>query len=99
MLLKALQGSRVIEAELARRFSVDRGTIHNWVRSGQLERDMAAGEARYTPRPPVTHIHNNHRLRAAMRSSRLPAVKTLAQFEFAFQPSLTLRPAFLVRSR
>ena len=33
-------------------------------------------------------LRNNRRLQAAMRSSRLPAVKTLAQFDFSFQPSI-----------
>jgi DNA replication protein DnaC len=33
-------------------------------------------------------LRNNRRLEAAMRSSRLPAVKTLADFDFTFQPSL-----------
>lgn len=33
-------------------------------------------------------LRNNRRLQAAMRSSRLPAVKTLSEFDFSFQPSL-----------
>ncbi len=33
-------------------------------------------------------LRNNRRLKAAMRSSRLPAVKTLDGFDFAFQPSI-----------
>ena len=33
-------------------------------------------------------LRNNRRLQAAMRSSRLPAVKTLDQFDFSFQPSI-----------
>lgn len=33
-------------------------------------------------------LRNNRRLQAAMRSSRLPAAKTLADFDFTFQPSL-----------
>ena len=33
-------------------------------------------------------LRNARRLEAAMRSSRLPAVKTLADFDFTFQPSL-----------
>jgi DNA replication protein DnaC len=33
-------------------------------------------------------LRNNRRLQTAMRSSRLPAVKTLVQFDFAFQPSI-----------
>jgi len=33
-------------------------------------------------------LRNNRRLQAAMRSSRLPAVKTLEEFDFSFQPSV-----------
>jgi len=33
-------------------------------------------------------LRNNRRLQAAMRSSRLPAVKTLERFDFSFQPSI-----------
>ncbi len=33
-------------------------------------------------------LRNNRRLVAAMRSSRLPAVKMLSDFDFSFQPSL-----------
>src|SRR5579872_1233344 len=33
-------------------------------------------------------LRNNRRLQAAMRSSRLPAVKMLADFDFSFQPSV-----------
>ncbi len=33
-------------------------------------------------------LRNDRRLEAAMRSSRLPAVKTLADFDFSFQPSI-----------
>jgi DNA replication protein DnaC len=33
-------------------------------------------------------LRNNRRLQAAMRSSRLPAVKTLESFDFSFQPSI-----------
>lgn len=37
-------------------------------------------------------LRNNRRLQAAMRSSRLPAAKTLADFDFTFQPSLKREP-------
>jgi len=33
-------------------------------------------------------LRNNRRLQAAMRSSRLPVVKTLREFDFSFQPSV-----------
>ena len=34
------------------------------------------------------NLRNNRRLEAAMRSSRLPAIKTLEDFDFSFQPSI-----------
>jgi DNA replication protein DnaC len=33
-------------------------------------------------------LRNNRRLQTAMRASRLPAVKTLTEFDFSFQPSI-----------
>jgi DNA replication protein DnaC len=33
-------------------------------------------------------LRNNRRLQAAMRSSRLPTIKTLTDFDFSFQPSI-----------
>ena len=54
---------------------VDRGTLNA---SEAMERVLSAQ---------IT-LRNNHRLRTAMRSSRLPAIKTLEQFDFAFQPSV-----------
>lgn len=33
-------------------------------------------------------LRNSRRLQAAMRSSRLPAVKTLESFDISFQPSI-----------
>jgi DNA replication protein DnaC len=33
-------------------------------------------------------LRNNRRLQTAMRSSRLPAVKTFEEFDFSFQPSI-----------
>ena len=33
-------------------------------------------------------LRNNRRLQAAMRSSRLPGIKTLEDFDFSFQPSI-----------
>ncbi|MDE0222899.1 MAG: hypothetical protein OXJ90_26765 [Spirochaetaceae bacterium] len=50
MLLKHYLDQGLTKAELVRRFGVDRRTIHNWIASGQLERDEAAGEVRYKPR-------------------------------------------------
>ena len=55
MLLKHDLDRGVSKAELSRRFGVNRRTIHNWVDTGQLDRDLAAGARGYSPRPPVAH--------------------------------------------
>ena len=55
MLLKHYLDQGVSKAELARRFGVSRTTIHHWVKTGQLERELLAGPRGYSPRPPVAH--------------------------------------------
>ena len=45
---------------------------------------VTAGEAIEQVLGAQIALRNNRRLQAAMRSSRLPAVKTLAQFDFTF---------------
>ena len=55
MLLQHYLDRGVSNAELSRRFGVNRRTIHNWVDTGQLDRDLAAGARGYSPRPPVAH--------------------------------------------
>ena len=49
---------------------------------------VTAGEAIEQVLGAQIALRNNRRLQAAMCSSRLPAVKTLAQFDFTFQPSI-----------
>ena len=55
MLLKHYLDRGISKAELSRRFGVSRRTIHYWVDTGQLDRDLAAGARGYSPRPPVAH--------------------------------------------
>jgi DNA replication protein DnaC len=54
---------------------VDRGSLH----ASQAVEQLLTAQ--------IT-LRNNHRLRTAMRSSRLPAIKTLQEFDFSFQPSI-----------
>ena len=53
MLLRHYLEKGTPKAELSRRFGVGRRTIHYWVESGQLDRDMEAGAAQYSPRLPA----------------------------------------------
>ena len=55
MLLKHYLERGVSKAELSRRFGVSRRTIHAWVETGQLDRDLSSGSSRYSPRPPLPH--------------------------------------------
>ncbi|MCY4599631.1 MAG: helix-turn-helix domain-containing protein [Acidobacteria bacterium] len=52
MLLKHYLVRGVSKAELSRRFGVSRRTIHEWVETGQLDRDLSSGGSRYSPRAP-----------------------------------------------
>ena len=55
MLLRHYLEQGVTKTELSRRFGVSRRTIHEWIETGQLERDLAGGGTRYSPRPAVEH--------------------------------------------
>ena len=46
MLLRHSLQRGVSKAALARRFGVSRRTIHEWVETGQLDRDLSSGGAR-----------------------------------------------------
>ena len=46
MVLKQYLERGVSKTELSRRFGVSRRTIHGWVETGQLERDLSAGGTR-----------------------------------------------------
>ena len=50
--------------------------------------ELAGGEAIEALLGSHITLRNNRRLQTAMRSSRLPAVKTLTDFDFTFQPSI-----------
>ena len=53
MLLKHYLDQGLTKAELSRRFGVSRRTIHYWIESGQMDRDLATSQTRYSPRPAV----------------------------------------------
>ena len=55
MLLKYYLERGVSKAAVASRFGVSRRTIHEWVETGQLDRDLSSGGARYAPRPAMPH--------------------------------------------
>ena len=55
MRLKHYLNQGVTKAELSRRFGIARRTIHYWIETGQLDRDLAAGRTRQAPRQRAKH--------------------------------------------
>ena len=55
MLLRHYLEPGVSKTELSRRFGVRRRSIHRWVETGQLDRDLEGGGAQYGPRALVGH--------------------------------------------
>ena len=54
----------------------------------RVDSGLGAAEAISSVLGAQIELRNNRRLKTAMRSSRLTAVKTLSDFDFGFQPSL-----------
>ena len=79
MLLKHYLDQRVSKAELSRRFGVSRRTIHYWIETGQLDRELSADARGYAP--PVAHKLDPYK---AIIDARLEAFpKLLAKRLFA----------------
>ena len=55
MLLKHCLDQGVSKAELSRRFGMSFRTIHYWIETGQLDRELSSGARGYAPCPPVAH--------------------------------------------
>ena len=80
MLLKHCLERGVSKVVLSRRFGVSRRTIHAWIEAGELDRDLAAGEAQYSPRP--------------RRQHKLDPYKGIIDARLAEFPRLTARRLF-----
>ena len=81
MLLKHYLEQGVSKAELSRRFGVSRRTIHEWIATGQLDRDLSSGGSRYTPRPPVPHKLDPYRGIIDFRLEEFPELSAQRLFE------------------
>ena len=55
MRLKYYLDRGVSKAELAKRFGIAPRAIHHWIKTGQLDRDLASGNAQQLPRPRRRH--------------------------------------------
>ena len=90
MLLKHYLEQGVSKTELSRHFGVSRGTIHYWLRTGQLDRDLSAGARGYASRPAVAHRLNPYKGIIDARLEEFPklsAKRLLAEVRAAGYPA------------
>jgi len=81
MLLRHYLEQGISKAELSRRFGVSRRTIHEWVVTGQLDRDLSSGASRYSPRPPVPHKLDPYRGIIDSRLEEFPGLSAQRLFD------------------
>ena len=81
MLLKHYLDQGVSKSELARRFGINRATIHHWVETGQLDRDLRAGSRAYSPRAPVAHKLDPYKGIIDARLEAFPKLSTKRLFD------------------
>ena len=90
MLLRHYLERGVSKAELSRRFGVSRRTIHEWIQTGQLDRDLSVGGSCYSPRPPAPHKLDPY---TAIIDSLIEARERRALSE---RPDICLQPTHLI---
>ena len=71
----------VSKAELSRRFGISRRTIHAWIESGQLDRDLSSGGSRYSPRPRVAHKLDPYKELIEVRLEEFPKLSAKRLFD------------------
>ena len=60
---------------------MNRGTIHYWIQTGQLDRDLSAGARGYTQRPPVAHKLDPYKGIIDARLEAFPKLSTKRLFD------------------
>ena len=81
MLLRHYLEAGVSKAELSRRFGVSRRTIHSWIESGQLDRDLSSGRSRYSPRPRLPHKLDPYKELIVVRLAEFPKLSAKRLFD------------------
>jgi transposase len=75
MLLRHYLAQGASKSALARQLGISRDTIHRWIRSGALDRDLESTPVRYGPRRPVP--------------TKLDAYKAIIETRLAAYPALS----------
>ena len=81
MRLKYYLDQGVSKSELSRRFGISRRTIHHWIATGQLDRDLAAGDARPAPRRKRKHKLDPYKAMIDVRLREFPRLSAQRLFD------------------
>lgn len=103
MLLRHYLAQGASKSELARQLGISRDTIHRWIRSGDLDRDLETTAVRYGPRRPVPTKLDAYKAILETRLAAYPAlsaVRLLAEIRAAgYDGSYTQLKAFVRQVR
>jgi len=81
VLLKHYLDQGMTKTDVAELFGVHRRTIHHWIQTGQLDRDLSAGSVRYGPRPPVPSNLDPYKGIIQARLDTFPELTAVRLFE------------------
>ena len=81
MLLKHYLERGVPKTELSRRLGVSRRTIHEWIETRQLDRDLSGGGTRYRPRPAVSHKLDQYKGTIEERLEEFPRLSAMRLYD------------------
>lgn len=81
MLLRHYLEQGLTKTEIARTLGVSRRTVHHWIETGQLERELDDGPARYGPRSPVTRLIDPYRPLIQTRLDEYPRLTATRLYE------------------
>ena len=103
MLLRHYLAQGASKSALARQLGISRDTIHRWIRSGDLDRDLETTPVRYGPRRPVPTKLDAYKAIIETRLAAYPAlsaVRLLAEIRAAgFAGSYTQLKVFVRQVR
>lgn len=73
------QGAK--KSELAEKFGLSRRTVHHWIKTGQLDRDLDEQAVRYKPRPAVAKKIDAYRATIERRLGEFPRLSAKRLFD------------------
>lgn len=81
VLLREYLEQGLTKTEIAEKLGVGRSTVHHWIRTGQLDRDLDEKAVSYKPRPPVSRKIDAFRGIIRSRLEQFPRLSAVRLFE------------------